>query len=177
MAAVLVEASGKQKETERKKERNRMLMCDYPEMVNKLSLLLGAGMTVSSAWERIIKLYEKQKTDGVLKERPTYEEMIFTYREIGEGVGERTAYERFGERCALRPYRKLSSLIVQNLRKGSRGLTELMEAEADEAFELRKNNAKKLGEEAGTKLLAPMLLMLGIVMVIIMVPAFLSFKY
>ncbi len=175
IAAVLVEASSRQKETEKKKERERMLMCDYPELVNKLSLLLGAGMTVSSAWERIIGLYEKQRKEGVLKERPTYEEMKVTYREIKDGVGERSAYERFGERCALRPYRKLSSLIVQNLRKGSKGLTALMEAEADEAFELRKNLAKKLGEEAGTKLLAPMLLMLGIVMAIIMVPAFLSF--
>ena len=130
-------------------------MCDYPEMVNKLSLLLGAGMTVSAAWERIIGLYERQRTDGVLGERPTYEEMKVTYREIKEGVGERTAYEHFGERCALRPYRKLSSLIVQNLRKGSRGLTELMEAEADEAFELRKNLAKKLGEEAGDDIDVP----------------------
>ncbi len=175
VAAVLIEASTRQKETEKRKERQKLLMCDYPELVNKLSLLLGAGMTVSLAWERIIGLYEKQRKDGVLKERPTYEEMKITFREIKDGVGERAAYEHFGERCELRPYRKLSSLIVQNLRKGSRGLTSLMEAEADEAFELRKNLAKKLGEEAGTKLLAPMLMMFGIIMVIIMVPAFLSF--
>lgn len=176
LAAILVEMSARQKEVERKKERERLLMCDYPEMVNKLSLLLGAGMTVSGAWERIIALYEKQRAEGIVGERPTYEEMRLTCRELKDGVGERTAYERFGERCGLRPYRKLSSLIVQNLRKGSRGLTALMAAEADEAFTLRKNLAKKLGEEAGTKLLAPMMLMLGIIVVIIMVPAFLSFK-
>lgn len=176
LAAVLLELSERQKEAERKKERDRMLMCDYPEIVNKLSLLLGAGMTVSGAWERILTLYEKQREEGIVKERPAYEEMRLTSREIKDGVGERKAYERFGERCGLRPYRKLSSLIVQNLRKGAKGLTALMAAEADEAFELRKNLAKKLGEEAGTKLLAPMLLMLGIIVVIIMVPAFLSFK-
>ena len=78
-------------------------------------------------------------------------------REVKDGIGERAAFEHFGERCGLRPYRKLSSLIVQNLRKGSKGLTSLMEAEADEAFELRKNLAKKLGEEAGTKQLSPVL--------------------
>ena len=175
IAAVLIEASARQKEAEKRKERQKLLMCDYPELVNKLSLLLGAGMTVSLAWERIIGLYEKQRKDGVVKERPTYEEMKITFREIKDGVGERAAFEHFGERCELRPYRKLSSLIVQNLRKGSRGLTGLMEAEADEAFELRRNLAKKLGEEAGTKLLAPMLMMFGIIMVIIMVPAFMSF--
>lgn len=52
----------------------------------------------------------------------------------------------------------------------------LLEQEAEEAFEERKNSAKKLGEEAGTKLLFPMLLMLGIVIAIIMVPALLSFQ-
>lgn len=176
LAAVLSELSAKQRTAEQKKERERLLMCDYPEMVNKLSLLLGAGMTVTNAWERIVALYEKQRSEGIVGVRPAYEEMRLTAREIRDGVGERAAYERFGERCGLRPYRKLSSLIVQNLRKGSKGMTALMAAEADEAFELRKNLAKKLGEEAGTKLLAPMMLMLGIIVVIIMVPAFLSFQ-
>jgi hypothetical protein len=35
--------------------------------------------------------------------------------------------------------------------------------------------AKRLGEEAGTKLLFPMILMLGIVMVIVIVPAMTGF--
>lgn len=176
IAAVLIELSEKQKDADRQKERGKELLSDYPEIVNKLSLLLGAGMTVSMAWERIITLYEKQKEAGLQTERPAYEEMRQTSREIRDGVGERTAYEQFGERCGLRPYRKLSALIVQNLRKGAKGMTALMTAEADEAFELRKNLAKKLGEEAGTKLLAPMLMMLGVIVVILMVPAFLSFK-
>ena len=44
------------------------------------------------------------------------------------------------------------------------------------AFEKQKNMARKLGEEAGTKLLLPMMLMLGIVMVLIIVPAYFSFS-
>ncbi len=43
------------------------------------------------------------------------------------------------------------------------------------AFEQRKNMAKRLGEEAGTKLLFPLFLMLGVVMAMIVLPAFLSF--
>lgn len=35
---------------------------------------------------------------------------------------------------------------------------------------------KRYGEEAGTKLLFPMMLMLGIVMVILLVPAVLAFQ-
>ena len=67
-------------------------------------------------------------------------------------------------------------LIVQNLRKGSSGLRQMLEKEVADAFVLRKNLAKKAGEEAGTKILFPMMLMLCIVMVIILVPAFLTFR-
>ena len=38
--------------------------------------------------------------------------------------------------------------------------------------ESRIQSGKRLGEEAGTKLLIPMVMMLAIVMLIIMVPAF-----
>lgn len=40
------------------------------------------------------------------------------------------------------------------------------------AFEQRKNLARRLGEEASTKLLLPLFMMLLIVMVMITVPAF-----
>lgn len=42
-------------------------------------------------------------------------------------------------------------------------------------MEQRKNLAKRLGEEAGTKLLLPMMLMLSIIMVLIIVPALIKF--
>ena len=59
--------------------------------------------------------------------------------------------------------------------KGSRGLKDIFEQEEQAALEERKNLAKKLGEEAGTKLLGPMIVLLLIVMFMILVPAFMSF--
>ena len=79
-------------------------------------------------------------------------------------------------RCNVSSYRKLGTLLSQNLRKGSGGLTEILGREAEEAFEDRKNLAKKLGEEAGTKLMIPMFLMLIIVFSIVIIPAFLSIQ-
>ena len=67
-------------------------------------------------------------------------------------------------------------LLNQNLRKGTKGLTNLLQREAQEAFEERKNMAKKLGEEAGTKLMIPLFLMLAVVFVIVTVPAFLTIQ-
>jgi len=48
--------------------------------------------------------------------------------------------------------------------------------ESIQAFEDRKARARRLGEEAGTKLLLPMFLMLAVVLVIVIVPAFLSMQ-
>jgi hypothetical protein len=43
------------------------------------------------------------------------------------------------------------------------------------ALQLKKELAKRKGEEAGTKLLFPMILQLGIVMIIVIAPALLGF--
>ena len=106
--------------------------------------------------------------------RYVYEELGQMCHEMNHGVAERAAYENFGKRCALPCYVKLGSLLSQNLQKGARGLTQLLEKEAIMAMEERKNAARKLGEEAETKLLFPMIGMLGVVLGILIVPAFLS---
>lgn len=67
-------------------------------------------------------------------------------------------------------------MLAQNLKMGSYGLVALLEQEAERAFEVRKASAKRYGEEAGTKLLFPMMLMLGLVIVVLMVPAVMAFQ-
>ena len=49
--------------------------------------------------------------------------------------------------------------------------------ECNDAFSERKNKAKRMFEEAGTKLLVPMFMMLFVVVIIIMFPAFGSFSF
>lgn len=93
-----------------------------------------------------------------------------------DGRPESECYEAFGRRCESPVYRKFGMLLSQNLRKGTKGLTNLLQREAQEAFEERKNMAKKLGEEAGTKLMIPLFLMLAVVFVIVTVPAFLTIQ-
>lgn len=152
-------------------KRNREMLIDYPEIINKFTLLVGAGMSLSNAWCKISQDYKETRN----KKRYAYEEMTITYNELTIGTSEIIAYERFGRRVKLLPYLRFSSLIAQNVRKGSAGLLGLLELEAAEAFEERKELAKRMGEEAGTKLLLPMMIMLLIVLAVIMVPAFMSF--
>ena len=77
-------------------------------------------------------------------------------------------------RCGIGAYKKLVSLLTQGQKVGNRRLIEQLQEEAERVFLERKQAARKLGEEAGTKLLLPMMMMLMIVMAIVTIPAFLS---
>ena len=147
-------------------------MLDYPEIVNKLALYMGAGMTIRNAFLKMGEDYRKQERR---KKRYVYEEILIACYELQGGRLETEAYDHFGRRCQVQAYLKLSALLAQNLRKGSNDLLQMLRQEADSAFAQRKSLAKKLGEEAGTKLLLPMMMMLCIVMVIIIIPAYFSF--
>jgi hypothetical protein len=152
-------------------EREEQMMADYPEIVSSLALLIGAGMTVPNAWNKIARDYKTRKEETG-RIRYAYEEMLFTIYEMESGVVQTTAYERFGRRCRLPRYNKLVAMLSQNIRKGAVNLPLILKEEAGDAFEDRKHSARKQGEKAGTKLLVPMMLLLGVTMVIIMVPAF-----
>ncbi len=171
VAAVGIFLREQEEKKRKKEERERQMMIDYAGIVGKFSLLLGAGMNISLAWEKIAFAYQKNRVQGKTEERYAYEEMLNAVHEVRDGVGELQAYENFGSRCSLGVYRKLSALIVQNVRKGAQGLQRLLEQEEWEAYEQRKAQAKRLGEEAGTKLLFPMGIMLAVVLAILVIPA------
>ena len=161
---------GRGNELEKKlKERDLQLSMDYPDMISRLSLYIGAGMSTRSAWKKITEEYEKKDL-----KRYVYEEMLLARREMESGVSELTAYRHFAKRCRLQKYVKLVSLLEQNTKLGAAGFLGSLRAECREALQERRTTARRLGEEAGTKLLLPMLMMLAIVMVVIIVPAFVS---
>lgn len=171
-ASAIVIFFGRDGELRKKdKERKIQMLIDYPEIVSKLNILMGAGMSVRTAWEKIINDYRSHK--GSVR-RYAYEEMVITYNEICTGQAEGIAYSGFGKRCNIHEYLKLGAMLEQNVKSGTKGLAAMLEDEAMLAFELRKNMAVRMGEEAGTKLLFPMIMMLGVVMVIVMVPALMS---
>ena len=175
VAAILLPLYEKQKESEAKKKKKRELMEDYPEIVSKLTVFSGAGLPVRRAWERIVLEYEAACRAGTQTERAAYREMAAAYHRMQRGVSELQAYAEFGAGCRLRPYRKLSGLLEQNVRNGAEGLRKALETEMESAFEEEKALARRRGEEASTKLMLPLFLMLMIIMVMVSVPAFLAF--
>lgn len=156
-------------------EREEQLRLDYSEIVSKLSLLMGAGMSGANAFKRISRDYADTKTQKNGTVRYGYEEVAAASNRIASGVSEAEAYAAFGRACRIHSYIKLASLMTQNVVKGTEGFNMVLRGEVTEAFAERKALARTKGEEAGTKLLLPMVMMLGVVLVIIIVPAFMSF--
>lgn len=154
-----------EKELERRKRR---LSLRYPEFISKIQLLLGAGISVRNVFIRLSE-------DASLGE-DLQSELKIVVRDLKNGMPLRDALDRFSKRTANSLYIKFSALMLQNMKKGTEDLLLQLSGEVSEAFSLRKMQARQLGEEAGTKLLLPMILMLTVVMATLMIPAFLSFQ-
>lgn len=152
--------------------RRRQMIMDYPMILYKMSMLLGAGMTIQGAFRKIAFHYKETRGNEL---HYAYEEMLNACYQMEKGTGEAAAYENFGQNCQDLRYIKLGSMLSQNLKKGSKGLSELLMREASLGMEERRNLARRMGEEAGVKLLLPMMLMLVLVMVILIVPSVLAF--
>ncbi|MGX8704400.1 MAG: type II secretion system F family protein, partial [bacterium] len=155
-------------------ERQRRLSLDYPYVVSRLTLYLGAGMSLRSAFVRMAGTYEEALRGGGGK-REAMEEIRRVAAELQNGASETEAIRQFGERSGNARYRTLAQLLLQHLSRGNRELAILLAEDSREAFEERKKEARIRGEQAGTKLIFPMLLMLGVVIAILLVPAVVNF--
>lgn len=141
-------------------EKRKAHKARYPDLVAKLTLYLGAGLTVRAAFQRLAGEYEA--------------EIGYVCRQLQAGVSETAAYEQLGKRTGVQEYIRLSTLLTQNLKKGNGDLLKRLREEINRAENEKLQTCKKLAEEASTKLLVPMVLFLVVVMVMVMLPAFLS---
>jgi tight adherence protein C len=145
------------------KERRRNMQLEFPEFLNKLILLINAGLTIPAAINMIIKDNKK--------DNPLYAELGTAINEINVGKSETQAYEDFAKRCRLQEVTAFSANLLQNLRKGNDEIIPILRLQANTCWENRKNIARKMGEEASTKLLFPMIIIFIAILIMIMTPA------
>ena len=153
---------------EDEKKRREEITDSYPAFALRYAMLVSAGLTLRQAMQRIAG---GERAAG----KALYQEIARGMNELETGVSEGMVYENIGKRCDTTQMRKFGTLLASNLRKGQDGLGKLLREEAMNAMAERRETIRKKGETAGTKLLFPMLLLLLIVFVVIMVPAFSSF--
>lgn len=150
------------------KKRSLEIMLDFPDFLVKLTLLINAGMNISKAWEKV--------TEGADKSRALGRELDMALLEIRSGKSESKAYEDFAKRCRIQEVTRVVSVLLQNVKKGNAELVSILRVHANECWEMRKNAAKKLGEEASSKMLLPMVIMLMSILLIVTTPAVLALQ-
>ncbi len=168
-AAAILLLWGKARLSQECRRRREVLAEEYPVFVDQLLLYVRAGLSIYSAWEKVRSGFESRGRYPYLTA-----EMQAAEHEMNNGVPVADALENFGRRTGVLPYRRFAFLAGQNLMRGTRNLPGLLEYEAREAMEKKKNELQRKGEEAGTKLLFPMMLLLLIVLVLVLVPALLQ---
>lgn len=153
----------------RVKLRRLEIQLEFPNFINKLTLLLNAGMTMSKAWEKI-------SSDRTGSRSTFYKEVDKTVSDLKAGKNEAEAYSQFAKRVKVPEISRLMSTILQNTKRGGTDLVLSMRLQSNECWEMRKNAVRRLGEEASTKLLFPMMIMFFAILIIVVTPAILSMQ-
>lgn len=133
---------------------------DFCDMVSKMALLINAGMITREAWEQI----------AVNGEGTLYMEMQNATLDMQNGMSEVDAYLAFSNRCGVPFVTKFISMLAQNLSKGNKELVDFLKAETKVCWEEKKHIVKRQGEQAASKLMIPLGMILIGIFVMILLP-------
>jgi tight adherence protein C len=143
-------------------KRSEEMLRDFSNVVSKLALLTNAGMIMREAWAEVA-----YTGDSAL-----YQEMQRAVDEMNNGVSDVDALFNFGTRCIIPEIKKFTSTIVQGLVKGNSELVYMLQEQSKEVWAAKKQDVKRQGAKASSKLLIPILIMFVGILIMIVVPIF-----
>lgn len=139
------------------KKRTGDCLAEFPTMVSKLALLINAGMILRDAWILIAKSGEGS----------FYELMQESCDQMENGASEAEAIQAFGTRANSPEIKKFTSTMIQGMQKGNAELTTFLLNQSNELWEQKKQLMLQKGEAAAGKLVAPLGLTFGGIILII----------
>ena len=107
-----------------------------------------------------------------MQERESFEEMQTAVAEMKNGVSEMEAIRRFGIRCMMPEIKKFSATVIQGIQKGNSELSSMLQAQSAEVWNLRKQNVRRQGEKAASKLMIPIFMMFFGILIMVIIPIF-----
>lgn len=143
-------------------KRSEEMLSDFSNVVSKLALLTNAGMIMREAWEEVA--YTGDST--------LYKEMQIAVDHMNNGMSEIDALFNFGSRCIIPEIKKFTSTITQGIVKGNSELITMLQQQSKEVWSLKKQNVRRQGEKAASKLMIPIMLMFVGILVMIIIPIF-----
>lgn len=144
-------------------ERHTEIAMDMPELVNKIVILTGAGLNLQGALAKIAK---EMYSDRIL-----YRELAHAMDRIADGDSADAALDYLNTKCNTMEMRRFISIVIQNIHRGGADVSSALKSIGEELWTARKEAARRVAEEASTKMLFPMMLMLLAVVLLVVAPA------
>lgn len=129
-------------------------------MLSQLALLINAGMPLREAIEAVAS-----RGNSVF-----YEEIRILLEDMKNGIPDYEALQKFALRCGIPEVRKFSSIVIQNVKKGSTELAFALMDLSQEVWRARVNGVREEGENASAKLLIPIFIIFGGILLMVVVP-------
>lgn len=152
---------------EQVEKRKRQMLLDLPGILNTLVLLLEAGLPLLNALRKTVTEQGSQ--------RPLQIELARVIAEINSGKSIQKSFEDLARRCRMPEITRFVSIIILNLHRGNDDLSTACMNLAHESWIKRKELVKRLGEEAATKLVFPMVMIFLAIGIIVLAPALMAF--
>lgn len=153
----------------RKKEQYSSVIRQLPEFVNRLVLLLNAGLVLTTAFERSIESSFDFKDDDYFYGK--LQEIYVASRTTNSSVNRE--FRRFAKESGIRELMRVSNILNDNINKGV-ALTEKLQSESEMLWLNRKKQCEEKGRLAETKLTLPLMIFLMVLIMITVAPALLE---
>jgi len=152
----------------KEKEAKETVIRELPEFVNKLVLLLNAGLILTNAFNKIVQDY--QKTRGG-ENNYFYDQLKGIMTNLKDNNSSlQQGIRDFAVRSGVVEFMRLSNIISDSLTKGSDLMTQL-KMEGDSLWIARRKQTEEKGKIAETKLTFPLVILLLVLVMITIAPA------
>ncbi|AHC18974.2 type II secretion protein F [Paenibacillus polymyxa CR1] len=146
-------------------KREQQILMELPELLSKMMLLVGAGETVQRA---LLHCVERK---GANTEHPLYRELRQTVAEWESGYSFQQAFEHLSKRCGIQEMTVFTTTVLLNMRRGGSDFVMALRELSQTLWGKRTSISRTRGEQASSKLVFPMALILLTVIVLVGAPA------
>lgn len=143
---------------ERAEYKSTRMISELPVVISKLTLLVGAGLTLRNAWEQTAE-------DG---EGLIYDEMRKVVEDKANGATDEMAFGSFAERSEDKNLKRFAVSMVQNLQKGNSEQIKFLREMSVQMWDTKKKLIMKKLEDAKSLMILPLfMIFIGILIMII----------
>ena len=154
--------------TKTEKAARESVLRELPEFVNKLVLLLNAGLILSNAFYKIVSDYERLRGGENNYFYGQLSQIMVRCSETNGSIQQEI--RNFAVRTGVVEFMRLSNIIGDSMTKGSDLMTQL-KMEGDSLWAARRKQIEEKGKLAETKLTFPLMILLMVLLMITIAPA------